>query len=82
MLMPLGERRRSARARAWNALERLRREVGGIARPRLTVPADVAGWLEGPGATIVAAERRRLGALTLLADPALGPDDSVIDGDG
>ncbi|WP_028795328.1 ribonuclease E/G [Thalassobaculum salexigens] len=82
MLSPLGERRRSARARAWTALARLAREVGGIARPRLSVPEDVAGWLEGPGAFIVAAERRRLGALTVAADPTLGPEDSRIDGNG
>lgn len=81
MLSPLGERRRSVRARAWTALERLQREVGGIALPRLSVPTDVARWLEGPGASIVTAERQRLGALTVAADPTLGPEDSRITGD-
>jgi len=42
----------------------------------------VAGWLAGPGALIVAAERQRLGALTVTPDPGLGPEDCVIDGDG
>lgn len=82
LLTPLGERLLSARARAWAAMERLRREVGGIARPRLRVPTDVAGWLDGPGALIVAAERRRLGALSVVADPAFGPEDVMIDGEG
>lgn len=82
LLAPLGERRLSARTRAWRALDRLRREVDGIARPRLRVPSDVAGWLAGPGALIVAAERQRLGALTVTPDPRLGPEDCVIDGDG
>ncbi|MDF1794587.1 MAG: ribonuclease E/G [Thalassobaculaceae bacterium] len=82
MLAPLGGRPRSARARAWTALDRLRREVFGIARPRLVVPVDVAGWLDGPGANIVAEERRRLGALAVVADPALGPEDVLIDGEG
>lgn len=82
LLSPLGERRPSPRARAWSALDRLRREVAGTARPRLRVPRDVAGWLDGPGAIIVAAERRRLGALTVVADPTLGPEDAVIDGAG
>ena len=82
LLAPLGERRLSVRARAWAALDALRREVGGIARPRLRLPPEVAGWLEGPGAIIVAAERRRLGALTVTSDPALGPDAWMIDGDG
>jgi hypothetical protein len=82
LLTPLGERRLSPRARAWSALERLRREVGGIARPRLRVAPDVAGWLDGPGAIIVAGERRRLGALTVVADATLGPDEAVIDGHG
>lgn len=82
MLAPIGERRLSVRARAWAALDRLRREVGGIARPRLRVPPEVAGWLEGPGALIVTAERQRLGALAVAADPALGPQDCVIESDG
>ncbi len=82
LLTPLGERRLSPRARAWSALERLRREVGGLARPRLRVAPDVAGWLDGPGAIIVAGERRRLGALTVVADATLGPDEAVIDGHG
>ena len=79
MLTPAGGQSLSARARAWLALQQLRREAGSIARPRLRVSADVGGWLSGPGAGIVAAERRRLGALTIVADPDLGPDDLRID---
>lgn len=81
MLAPLGGRPLSARARAWAAMDRLRQEVGGIARPRLRVPVDVADWLDGPGATILKTERQRLGALTVVADPALGADDAVIESD-
>jgi hypothetical protein len=79
MLVPLADRGLSARARAWAALDRLRREVGGIARPRLVVPREVAAWLDGPGAAIVARERRRLGALTVQGDAALRADDVRIE---
>lgn len=66
-----GEPQVSARAAAWAALSGLRREAVRIARPRLAVSAQVAGWLQGPGRPIFEAERRRLGHLTLAADPAL-----------
>lgn len=81
MLAPPGASRLTARARAWAAMRRLRRDVGGIARPVLRVPPDVATWLGGPGAPILETERRRLGALTVAGDPTLGPEDAVIDSD-
>ncbi|MEQ8394909.1 ribonuclease E/G [Thalassobaculum sp.] len=81
MLAPPGAPRLTARARAWAAMERLRRDVGGIARPVLRVPPDVATWLGGPGAPILGTERRRLGALTVAGDPTLGPEDALIDSD-
>ncbi|MCR9072612.1 MAG: ribonuclease E/G [Alphaproteobacteria bacterium] len=81
MLAPLGVRRLSVRARAWAALDRLRLDVGGIARPRLRVPVDVADWLGATGAPMLQAERQRLGALTVVADPELGAEDAVVESD-
>ncbi len=78
VLAPAADRL-TARARAWSVLRRLRRQGHVPARPLLRVAPDVAAWLNGPGAAIVAAERRRLGALTVQADPEIGPDDLRIE---
>lgn len=78
MLEPPGPRP-NARAAAWAALDRLRREVAGIARPRLVVAPAVEAWLAGPGAAIVASERQRLGALTVVGDAALSRADVRIE---
>lgn len=72
LLMAQGEPVTSARAAAWRALAGLRREAGRIARPRLVVAPSVAGWLDGPGRTILEGERRRLGYLVVACDPELG----------
>lgn len=71
--------RLNARAAAWAALDRLRRETTRIARPRLAVAPAVEAWLAGPGAAIVAAERQRLGALSIMGDPGLSRDDARIE---
>ncbi|GHD61932.1 ribonuclease G [Thalassobaculum fulvum] len=64
----------SPRAAAWSALAGVRRELGRIARPRLSVAPAVARWLDGPGRPILEAERARLGYLEVVSDPALGRD--------
>jgi len=69
----------TARAAAWEALDLLRREAARIARPRLVVSPAVAAWLAGPGAVIVTGERRRLGALTVVGDPALSRNEAKIE---
>lgn len=71
LLEERGEPRPSPRAAAWSALAGLRREAGPIALPRLCVAPVVAHWLDGEGASILQAERARLGHLTVRADPEL-----------
>lgn len=72
LLAAPGEPAASVRAAGWRALAGLRRETGRIARPRLVVAPAVAGWLDGPGRSILEAERRRLGHLVVASDPELG----------
>ena len=69
----------TARAAAWVAVERLRREAMTIARPRLVVAPAVTAWLEGAGAAMVAAERQRLGTLTVVSDPTLSRTEARIE---
>ena len=73
------EPRASVRAAAWAALAGLRSEAARIPRPRLVVAPAVAGWLDGPGRPILEAERRRLGHLSVAADPALARDASRVE---
>lgn len=75
------EPRTSVRAAAWEALAGLRREAARIARPRLVLAPAVAGWLDGPGRPILEAERRRLGHLSVAADPALARDAFRVESD-
>lgn len=81
LLEPAGEPGPSARAAAWTALTGLRREAGRIGRPLLCVSPAVAGWLDGPGRPILAAERQRLGHLVVRADPTLAREAFRVESD-
>jgi ribonuclease G len=76
------ERTPSVRFAAWRALDALSKasqRAGEVpARPVLEVSTDVAGWLAGPGATLVDALRARLGALTVRGAPTCPRNDHRI----
>jgi len=69
------DRKPTPRAAAWAALAGLDAETRAIARPVLLVAEPVARWLAGPGAPLVEAARRRLGALTVRPDPGCRVDE-------